>query len=429
MENGIKLNTKLSQSMNISPKLQQALKLLQLGRTDLLEAVQKELDENPALEARSTKEYSDWKPSSKGASIDSLAEKEDSLQSYVASQLRFNNLTPSQESIVLYVSGNIDPNGYLSTSYEEIAAACSVSVAEVEKVMELFKALEPAGVGARNLEECLMIQLEHIGMSDSLPGKMITKYVNELAAQNWKKIADMEKVSEEEIKSAISVIKKLEPEPGKAFSSEYTDYIKPDIFIVKDGDQYVCLINDEGLPNLKINQDFVNYASKLNKSEKSFVTSHYQSASWLIKSIEQRHKTLLAVTRAIVNYQREFLEQGDAALKPLILADIAKEVGVHESTVSRVTSNKYAQTPRGLIPLKEFFSNGLESESGLISATAIRDKIKSLFAAENSNKPLSDQEISNMLARTNIKVARRTVAKYREALGIPPASRRRNKNS
>lgn len=499
----IKLSQKLSQSLVMTPQLQQAIKLLQLGRLEYLEVVEKELLENPILEdARDEgvydshlagKEISDGlspsgdssqssaeanfegAPSSQESSADSLnnvsfqdtpgwVERSDfssdfsqgsrlsrgnvsaddlderpsleaimsrpeGLATHLLWQLKTAAaLSPEDEHIAVQIIGNLDRDGYLQISIEELSSFGGCTVADGERVLALIHSLDPAGVGGRNLRECLLIQLNQQGLEDSLPAKIVANFLHQLELRRYEVIARETNVSVEQVYEAVKRIQKLEPRPGRQFYVEPPVYITPDIYVRKVGDDYIISLNDVGIPKLRMSSRYRELLSSGRASQLpdfQYLQEAMRSAAWLIKSIEQRQQTIYRVTESIMKFQRGFLEHGVCALKPLVLRDVAEDVQMHESTISRVTTNKYVHTPQGVFELKFFFTSGLHSENGEVSSQSVKEKIRALIAAEDSRKPFSDQLIVERLRAEGIDIARRTVAKYREMMSILSSSRRK----
>jgi RNA polymerase sigma-54 factor len=336
-----------------------------------------------------------------------------------------------QQVIGKMLIGNLDENGYLTDSLENIASSQKIPLDKLEKSLELIQSLEPTGVGARNLRECLLLQLENkVGETALKAYRVIHDFFEDLEKRRYPSLAKALDCLEEELRPVLDFISTLDPKPGRAFVSEETKYITPDVSIRKIDGEYVVVLNDEPVPKLRIS----GYYRKLlrdksalgGKETKKFLENKIQSALWLIKNIEQRRKTIFRVTEAIFRIQRDFLESGLVGLKPLTLKQVADMIGMHESTVSRVTTHKYVQTPRGLFELKYFFTSGLESSDGMdISSLTVKEKIKELVSQEPARKPYSDQKIMQILTNDGLSIARRTIAKYREELRIPPASQRR----
>ncbi len=382
-------------------------------------------------------------PGNYGGSEDSGAEQE--KRDYVeASITRIQTLAESLEWQLLLVTqgdeelslgklliGNLDENGYLTDTLENISITQGIPLDKLEKSLETIQSFEPTGVGARNLRECLLLQLESkVGEIARKAYRVVHDFFDDLEKRRYSTLAKGLECAEEELRPILDFIATLDPKPGRAFQSEDTKYITPDVSVRKIEGDYVVVLNDEPVPKLRIS----GYYRKLlrdkstlgGKETKKFLESKIQSALWLIKNIEQRRKTIYRVTEAIFRIQRDFLESGLVGLKPLTLKQVADMIGMHESTVSRVTTHKYVQTPRGLFELKYFFTSGLESSDGMdISSLTVKERIKELVSQEPARKPYSDQKIMQILTQDGLSIARRTIAKYREELRIPSASQRR----
>lgn len=479
-----KLVQKLSQQLLMTPQLQQAIKLLQLGRLEYLEAIEKELLENPVLEdekeptvdgtqeeqptdqqvaetseaedpADTTVDQSVGDPSEQPVSLDYLeaaannrdAEtprgtydfddrpsleatltKSESLYEHIIEQLRMQEITALEEFVAVHIIGNLDKNGYLCSSAQEIATTIQQPVEVVERVIQLIQRLDPPGVAARDLKECLLIQLDNLGLKDQLEGRIVEHHLEKIEKQRPDQIAKEESVPLERVIAAVNRIRTLEPRPGRPFNDESIRYIVPDIYVHKVGGEFVITLNEEGMPRLRVSPyylELLKRADTENLPNRNYLTERLKAASWLIKSMHQRQSTIYRVTQSIVKFQREFFEYGIEKMKPLVLKDVAEDIGMHESTVSRVTTNKYVHTPQGVFELKFFFSNGIRTSGGDVSSSSVKEKIKNIIAAESQEKPISDQEIVELLGKENIQIARRTVAKYRENLGIMSSSKRK----
>jgi RNA polymerase sigma-54 factor len=342
-------------------------------------------------------------------------------------QLRMDGLPPEEQEIALELLGNLDENGYLTVDIEDLAFQTRQDFDTVERVLRRIQQLDPPGVGARNVRECLLLQIRALGKEDSIAYRIVRDHLDLLEAKKYDRIARELGVSIEEVVNATQFIATLEPRPGRNFGEDETRYVIPDVFVHKVGDELVVTLNDEGLPRLRVS----NYYRRIlheNGAEdaKRYIQEKLRSAAWLIKSIHQRQRTLYLVTQSIVRFQRAFFEHGISHLKPLVLKDVAMDVGMHESTVSRATANKYVHTPQGTFELKFFFTSSLQTADGdEVSAESVKERIREIIAAENPRKPLSDQQIAKLLAKENIAIARRTVAKYREMMGLLPSSKRR----
>lgn len=481
---------KLSQQLVMTPLLQQAIRLLQLSRMELTELVHEEMLENPILDdeldldtERSQERESvggdeqmlsqlegagtteipvsepgtaseikadatavneiDWEnyldnysPGPQGPgfrgdgdempSLEATLTKPPSLHDHLAWQLKLSSLPPDQLEIGLTIIGNIDADGYLKDPpISEIAADLGASEDLCERVLEKIQTFEPVGIGARNLAECMYIQAVHAGQDDDLVVKMIKSHLGNLEKKNYPAIAKDLKQPLDEIYEAAKVIMEFDPRPGRQYSLDDPHYITPDVHIHKIGDKFFVVANDDGLPKLKIS-NFYRSAIGSSAGAKDYVQDKLRSAQWLIRSIQQRQRTIIRVAESILKFQRDFFEKGIAHLKPLILRDVAEDIGVHESTVSRVTTNKYVHTPQGIFELKFFFNSGISRTNGEdLASQAVKSKIKELVSSEDVKRPHSDQKIVELLKKGGIDIARRTVAKYREQLGILSSSKRK----
>ena len=477
-----KLLQKMNQSLLMTPQLQQAIKLLQLGRLDYIEAIQEEMMENPLLEEQKENEAQaaseaagqeqqgeqpttlvfeddgdvtpptepeakvDWEgylesftdysgtATPRGLidfddrpQLEATASRAENLTDHLAAQLRFSDFDELQMQIALYIVGNLDKDGYLCVTWEEIASACSCSVDEVAQVIAGVQQLDPPGVAARDLRECLAIQLECQGKAESLEARIVNHHLDKLERRRFDLIAKAEGVEVEQVYKAVTAIRELEPRPGRPFGDETARYIVPDIYVSKVGSEYVITLNDDGMPRLHISPYYLQILKSQSEGQvdKAYLTDRLKAASWLIRSMIQRQQTIFKVTESIVKFQKEFLDHGISRLKPLVLKDVAEDIHMHESTVSRVTTNKFVHTPQGVFELKFFFTTGIKTAEGDVSSSSIKERIKGIIAAEASDNPISDQGIVELLQKEHIEIARRTVAKYREGLGIESSSRRK----
>jgi len=464
----------------MTPKLQQAIKVLLMSRLELTQHLSLELQQNPILEEDLEEELNiedieeldvdpelnlpetDLNKEDKEPDIDwddflddtlSRSERDaweyhddadspredfagqHSLQAHLLFQLRMSlEVSEKEYRIGEEIIDNIDDNGYLKITTEEIASELNVGIPDVEDMLEFIQTdFEPTGVGARDIRECLLIQIWAIGMEDSLAAKVITNHFDDFTNNRIPKIAKSLGVSVEDIQACKEDIKDLEPYPGRQFGISKPDrIIIPDVTVGKVDGEYKVISNDDGMPKLRLSKHYLNMLRSDNDNmpsdAKEYLEGVKRKAIDLLKSITQRRQTIVNVTESIFEVQRDFLEQGVKGLKPLVLKDIADMAGVHESTVSRVTTNKYVQTPQGIYELKEFFSGGLKNESGGETSTSIvKEMLKDMVENEDLAKPLSDQQLSEMLKEKGISVARRTIAKYRDELGILPSSKRREK--
>jgi len=328
----------------------------------------------------------------------------------------------------MFIIGNLNGDGYLVNTLEEIANQTNVNLQEVKRVLQKIQEFDPPGIAARDLKECLLLQLKYFKIKNPLVKTIINDYLPFLEKRNLKGIANHLKVSMKKIKEAIEIILHLEPKPGRQYSDEAVVYIVPDLYVYRVEDNFVIALNEEGFPNLRINNYYIKLMNQndLPLKAREFIHEKLKSATWLIKSLYQRQRTLYRVATSIFEFQRPFLEKGVGYLRPLVLKDVARALGLHESTVSRVTTNKYVQTPHGLFELKFFFNSGISAVSGdVLAAESIKAKIREIIASEDPSKPYSDQKIASFLRKEGINIARRTVAKYREAIGILPSNQRK----
>jgi RNA polymerase sigma-54 factor len=359
-------------------------------------------------------------------SVEATLTKPPSLPDHLAWQLKMSGLSPQEMEIGLEIIGNIDADGYFKDPpLAELAADLGFPEEMCEIVLEKIQTFEPTGVGARSLAECMLIQAIFEGQDDDLVVKMIKSHLGNLEKKNYPAIARDLKQPLEEIYEAAKVIMEFDPRPGREYASDDAHYITPDVYIHKIGDKYFVVPNDDGLPKLKIS-NFYRAAMGNSAASKDYVQDKLRSAQWLIRSIQQRQRTIIKVAESILKFQREFFDKGIAHLKPLILRDVAEDIGMHESTVSRVTTNKYVHTPQGIFELKFFFSSGISRTNGEdLASQAVKSKIKEIVGGEDCKRPHSDQKIVELLKKTGIDIARRTVAKYREQLGILSSSKRK----
>lgn len=472
----IKQQLRLSQQLIMTPQLQQAIKLLQLSRLELLENLHQELEANPVLEEALSEELEtsltekplgepeaevedrqaevtigeqafenmDWDnylndyyvPRSEDISEDrdfpsyeNMVSKKTSLVDHLMWQLSLSNLTPEEEVVGSEIIGNLDFNGYLMASLEEISQSSGQDIALVEKVLQRIQEFDPFGVASRDLKECLLIQARYLNSLNPWVELIIQDHLHSLETKNYHAIARALQAPIEEIIPAIEIILALDPKPGRLYSDEEAQYISPDIYVYKNGDEVHIVLNEDGLPRLRINAFYKQALSQrgaVSEAAREYIQDKLRSAIWLIKSIHQRQRTIYRVAESIFKVQREFLDHGVSHLKPLILKDIAEEVQMHESTISRVTTNKYVHTPQGIFELKFFFNSSLAGANGEnVGSESVKERIRLLIAQEDPIHPLSDQELTEFLQKEDISIARRTVAKYREALGLLPSNKRK----
>ncbi|MFB3060993.1 MAG: RNA polymerase factor sigma-54 [Candidatus Binatia bacterium] len=469
-----RLLQKLAQQLVMTPQLQQAIKLLQLSHIDLEDLISQELEENPALEetAPETEEGAtdeqkkpdktnelaasdkigsvDWQDyleshsNSIHGSLTAEAGREDgdgypswentltkteSLYDHLVWQLRLSDLDERAQTIGMYIIGNLDERGYVELPLEEVCRVIGATPEEAEPVLKRIQFFDPVGVASRNLRECLLVQLENLGLSDGLAARIVSGYLSELESRRYEKVARDLSITIDDVVTAAHLIATLEPKPARGFGEEQVRTIIPDVTVQKIGDEYMVLLNDEGVPHLRVSALY----HRLSGAEgdeaaqaRAYLEDKVRAATWLIKSIHWRQQTLYRVTHSIFKFQHDFLDDGVSQLKPMVLRDVAEDIGMHESTVSRATANKYVYTPQGLFELKYFFQSGLRRGNGEdVASESVREKIRNLISAEDPRKPYSDQDLARLLSQQTIDIARRTVAKYREAMGILPSSRRR----
>jgi RNA polymerase sigma-54 factor len=490
----IKQQLRLSQQLVMTPQLQQAIKLLQMSRMELVDLVREELLENPILEdsmegagaegaasaeggALNTERFElntidlagkaddrvsdqakegekktdeiDWErylenhalqaplPSFRGGLEDEMPGYEatltrgEDLTAHLMWQIRMSDFVAEEQRFALLVMGNLDDAGYLRVEglspaeiVPKLAEEAGLEAEDAEEVLKIIQHFDPIGVASRDLRECLLVQADLCKL-DELSRKVIDEHLPSLEKRNYQAIAKALKVTVEEVYDVAQVIAELEPRPGRNFISEEPRYITPDVEVLKVGDEYFVRANDDGMPRLKIS-NFYRAAMQGDPKAKEYIQGKLRSAQWLIRSIDQRRKTIVRVTECIVEKQREFFDRGIDFLKPMILRDVAETVGMHESTISRVTSNKYVNTPQGLFELKFFFNSAIRREtSDDIASESVKQAIKKIISEEDQREPHSDQKIVEILANQDIVIARRTVAKYREMLGILSSSKRK----
>lgn len=461
------------QKLILTPQLQQAIRLLQLSRLELVENINNEMETNPMLEEQSGEishgepgdseenetnnqydevtvkerigEDIDWEnylseyntgrtaslhENRDTPSFENFTANETNLTDHLTWQLGMSNLTDTHKKIGVHIIGNLDEDGYLKTSTEEIAQITGYAEEEVIEVLYAIQKLDPVGIAARDVRECLLIQLKSQNMEDTVVERILLDHMDKLENRKYDQIARSLLVPIEEVLAAISVINTLEPKPGRQFNNEGTIYISPDVYVFKVGDDYQILLNEDGLPKLRVSHYYRQILSDKNKLQdgtREYILDRLKSAEWVIKSIQQRQRTIYRMTESIVRFQRDFLDHGITSLKPLVLRDVAEEIKMHESTVSRATTNKYVHTPQGIFELKFFFSGAIKKIDGdFVASESVKQHIRNIIKSEDVTKPYGDQAITDILKKMNIRVARRTVAKYRESIGILPSSKRKN---
>jgi RNA polymerase sigma-54 factor len=351
-----------------------------------------------------------------------------SLQENLMEQVRLSEIADSQKPVAEMIIGNIDDYGYLKSSIEELSFATSIAADQIQEVLKIIQMFHPPGVGARDLRECLMLQLEREGRQKSLEYRIIDQCMEALGRRRVPEIARALGESIEEVQDAIETIGRLEPRPGRAFLPDTQQYILPEVFVSKVGEDFVVTTNNEQIPHLRISNTYKDLMAQADSSPevRDYIREKIRAGKFLIKSLQQRQQTILNIAKEIVKRQREFMEKGVAFLKPLTMVQVAEVVGVHETTVSRAVSAKYMETPQGIFEMKYFFTSGIQTASGEgMSNTSVKDMIADLFSKEDPHKPLSDQEVVKILGDKGIQIARRTVAKYRSELNILPSNLRK----
>lgn len=450
----LKQQLRQGQHLVMTPQLQQAVKMLQMNAVELREMIDQELQENPLLEMEEPppeKNANEIDAEAFAAYLDSGVERSlvnfnkakddlpsyeatltrsESLQDHLEWQIRMLDLTEEERAMAMFLIGNLDDRGYLQVeSGEQVSEELGVPAELFDQVLVRLQALDPPGVGARNLKECLLIQARSRYGDNSLPVQIITEGMHELETKNYARIARKLGVDEELLHQEVKRVLDLDPKPGRGYASDDTSYIAPDIYIQLVDGEYVITLNDNGMPRLKINALYRSVARQkgVPAETKDFIQSRLSAATGLIKSIDQRQRTIYRVTESIFKFQRGFLEKGVEALRPLVLRDVAEDVGLHEGTVGRVTTNKYVYTPRGIFELKYFFNPGIHRQDGGadMASEAVKGEIRKLVQQEDPQKPLSDQALVELLKKANINIARRTVTKYRELMGILPSNKRK----
>lgn len=467
---GQNLDLRMSQSLVMSPRMQQAIKILQYNHLEMLGAVQEALLENPTLEAShevgeslheperareqvqpersesgdSTDGGVDWErllehigdrrsTASLGGTIhEELPPIEanltygESLSEHLLWQLRMVHLTDPERQAAEAIILHLDERGFLTSSIDEIALAAGVDLEDAQSVLELVQGLDPVGCGAADLVESLVIQARALFPEDPTFERILRGHLTNLERRNYAAIAKDLGLELEDVIEYHRMIQELEPCPGRAFTQEEPRYISPDLYVEKVDGEWNIVLNEEGLPELKVSSYYLKVLRTASRNDRRYLVDKLRGAEFLIKSIAKRQQTIHKVMRSIIKFQGSFFDRGADHLRPLVLQDIADDIGVHMSTVSRVTTNKYVHTPHGMFELKYFFSAGLRQQSGEdLAAEAVKSRIRSMVQAENARKPLSDQQICDVLKKEGVKVARRTVAKYREAMGILPSSQRK----
>ncbi|WP_110953813.1 RNA polymerase factor sigma-54 [Anaerosinus massiliensis] len=448
------LSLQLGQKLAMTAQLQQAIRILQLSAQDLRALIDHEYLENPALEMdethldnettekltdqfsfddiRALANYLGDETAATSSvvrdetkqSFEAVAVIKPTLEEVLEEQVNLTFSHVKENEIAKYIIGSMNDKGYLTCTIEEISKAMNESQQRIEQVLTVIQTFEPAGVGARNLRECLTIQAKQQGIYHGLVAAILEHYLDQIAHSQYKNIADQLGCLPSDIQLAVDMIRSLNPKPGLAYSSDQADYIVPDVVVRKIDDAYIVLVNDYGIPRLNISNIYKN-ASNFDQETKKYIEGRVNSAAWLIKSIEQRRNTLYNVVHEIVELQREFFDRGPKFIKPMVMKTVADRIEVHESTVSRSVANKYVETPHGVMSLKSFFNANLSVNGEELVAGQVKAKIKAFIEQEDSKKPLSDQQISELLKAENMTISRRTVMKYREQLGFLSSVKRK----
>ncbi len=475
----IKQTPKLVQQLVITPQLQQAIRLLQLTRLELVDMISQEMKENPLLEETEEGKESaegetmagqeepevppepevtpevkgtgegvdefDWEsylensnltPFQKSSpdgeekpSFENFLTKRTTLTDHLWWQLQLSHFTEEEREAGTWIIGNLDEDGYLKISLEEISSETNLPMEVVERALRGIQQFDPVGVASRDLKECLLIQLEQMNPRDAVAEKIVSEHLSLLKNRNYPAIAKRLGMSLERVNRAASLISRLDPKPGKAFGGEVIQEIIPDVYVYKVEGDYVINLNDDGIPRLKINSLYRNMLSGNRftpDGDRKYIQDKLRAALWLIRSIHQRQRTIYKVAKSIVKFQREFLDKGIQYLKPLVLRDVAEDIQMHESTISRVTHNKYIHTPQGIYELKFFFNAGITSTQGeAMASESVKNLVREIIAKEDPKKPYSDEKLVQILQGMNIHIARRTVSKYREMMRILSSNERR----
>lgn len=481
----LKTSLKLSQQLRMTPQLQQAIKLLQLSRLELEGAIRKELDENPVLEE--IQEATDDEPAPKAETpsqeapetaetqaaadprqqdefewenyldtsykppqgtmggtdeimnYENLISTTTSLHDHLMWQMGLGGFNDEEQAAMAILISYVDEDGYVKTPFEEMAKEEDCSAQDLEEMLPFLQEFDPPGIGARDLKECLLIQAKHLEEDTNDLVKLLNDHIKDLEKKNYNGIAKAMNLPLEDVIEMCKIIYTMDPKPGRVYMPQDTQFVTPDVYVYKVGEEYMVSLNEDGLPRLRISNLYKNILKgdqpgiganpkpgSGGENAQNYIQDKLRSAVWLIKSIHQRQRTIYKVTESIVKHQHDFFEKGPGFIKPMILRDIANDIGMHESTVSRVTTNKYVHTPRGIFELKYFFNSGISKTDGdSLASESVKLKIKNLVSDEDEKNPLSDQKIVELLKKDGIQIARRTVAKYRDMLKILPSSKRK----
>ena len=469
-----KLHARLVQKLILTPSLQQAIKLLPMSTLELAELLNQEMVENPMLEEVPTEEpVTDATPATEQTEaeaekkpeqredtwddqdyeyffgeylddgyrarqpqevkelppIENTLSSKGSLADHLMWQLNLQAADDKTRDIGAAIIGNIDDDGLLVASVNEIAALGGWDVTDVERALEHVQAFDPVGVAARDLQECLLLQIRHLGLGGTPAEAIVRDHLRLLQNHKIPDLAKVLNLDPEEVRHHIDVIRNLDPKPGSRYTPADSQYVIPDVYVVKTDEGYKAMLNEDGLPQLRISPVYrrlLDKGGEATEETRAYVKDKFRAALWLLKSVDQRQKTILKVANSLINFQRGFLDHGIEHLRPLVLRDVASDIGMHESTVSRVVNNKYVHTPQGVYELKYFFHSGISSSYGeSVSSVTIKQRIRKIIEAEDQGRPLSDSKIMSMLQREGLALARRTIAKYREELKIPTSNQRK----
>ncbi|CAH2214424.1 RNA polymerase factor sigma-54 [Tepidibacter aestuarii] len=438
---GLELNQ--SQKLVLTKQLKQSLDILNMSTQDLEEVISKETEENPVIEAdkddnidwekyidninnRTYDQASSVNYDNEDYNLENMIKYNMNLYEYLKNQISYYNLSKKDKKIVEYIIDSIDDHGYLKNDIEELSNTLQTTKENIMKNLKIVQTLEPSGIGARNIEECLIIQLKEKDIQDSALENVVKNDLKLLADKKYKEVCKKYKITMEKCIEIVNIIKMLDPKPGNKYTSSKNNYITPDVIVEKIGREYEVYLNEKNTTNIRINKFYEEILrnSKDDENAKQYIKEKLNSAFNLVKNIESRKNTILKISKEIVKYQYEFFENGNKYLKPLILKDIAQNLEIHESTVSRGVNGKYMLTPHGIFELKYFFSSGLKQQED-IASTSIKNIIKEIINSEDKKKPYSDSKICALLEEKDISISRRTVAKYREELGIRSSSKRK----
>jgi RNA polymerase sigma-54 factor len=468
-----KLHARLVQKLILTPSLQQAIKLLPMTTLELAELLNQEMIENPMLEEVQADDQAPETPSTDGDAepvkpvedkgdtwddadyeyffgeyldegyrgskpavevrelppIENTLSSRGSLADHLMWQLNLQSVEELVREIGTAIVGNIDDDGYLVASLEEIAALGDWQMPDVERALAHIQSFDPIGVGARDLQECLLLQLKHLGLTGTTTELLVREHLRLLQNHRIPELAKLVGIEPEEVKQHLEIVRHLDPKPGARYTPPDSQYVIPDVYIIKTDEGYKAALNEDGLPQLRISPVYRRLLDKTGEASdetRAYVKDKFRSALWLLKSVDQRQRTIVKVATSIITFQKDFLDRGIEHLRPLVLRDVANDIGMHESTVSRVVNNKYMHTPQGVYEMKYFFHSGISSSFGEnVSSVTIKQRIKKIIEAEDARRPLSDSKIMNILQKEGLDLARRTIAKYREELKIPTSNQRK----